>query len=107
MVYFTIRDELGEGQVSERVRVLINGKEVGTLTVNEYYPTSTVTVAVPDDGPYSYVLEATAVFKDDNQLREIVGMGQGLISVKNGNVYDLASSISGDTWLAHMEEVSR
>jgi hypothetical protein len=107
LVYFTVRDELGEGQVSEQVRILINGREMGTLTVNEHYQKATVTVTVPNDGDYSYVIEAIAVFREGDQLREINGVGQGTISVKNGNLYELASNITGGTWLAHMEYVEK
>lgn len=107
LIYFKIRDELGENQISEQVAILVNGREAGILTVNEYYPTSTLTVAVPHDGDYSYVLTAIAVFREeDGTQREINGAGQGIISAKNGDLfYELASSITGDTWLAHMEYV--
>jgi hypothetical protein len=50
MTSFTIRDHLGQGQVSEQVRILIDGRDVGTLAVNEHYPVGTITVTVPSDG---------------------------------------------------------
>jgi hypothetical protein len=106
-VTVTIRDELGDGQVSEQVRVLVNGDEAGTLTVNEHYPLSTLTVTVPREGQYSYILEARAVFanEDGSDMREIVGAGQGAINIRAGKTFELSSTMTGDTWLAHVQEV--
>jgi hypothetical protein len=105
-VTVTIRDALGDDQVSEQVRVLVNGEEAGTLTVNEHYPLSTLTVTVPTEGQYSYTLEARAVFVDeDGEMREIVGGGQGAINVRAGKTYELSSTLTGATWLAHVQEV--
>ncbi|HXH71541.1 MAG TPA: hypothetical protein VNI58_01835 [Mariprofundaceae bacterium] len=106
---FWLSDNLGQGQVSEQVRVLIDGKEVGTLTVNEQYPNSKIRITVPNIGRHNYDLEARAVFRDENgQLQEIFGVGQGSIIVSDGKKFELASTITGnDTWIAHMEEVSQ
>lgn len=105
-VVFYLRDELGEDQVSEQVRVLIDGSEVGTLTVNEHFPRSRIAVTVPSAGRYSYVLEATAVFRGANRKPyTIVGAGQGNISVSHGKTFELASTVTGDTWMAHVQEV--
>lgn len=106
-VTVTIRDALGDGQVSEQVRVLVNGDEAGTLTVNEHYPLSTLTVTVPKEGHYSYILEARAVFVDEDGggMREIVGAGQGAINIRAGKTFELSSTLTGDTWLAHVQEV--
>jgi hypothetical protein len=110
LVTFKIRDELGEGQVSEQVRVLLNGKEVGYLNVNQDYPASTISVSVPSEGVYSYVLEARAFFRDENkQEREFQGSGQGNIEVRKGKIFDLVGNINEDTWQwqAHLEEVEQ
>lgn len=106
-VTVTIRDELGDDQISEQVRVLVNGDEAGTLTVNEHYPSSTLTVTVPKEGQYSYTLEARAVFIDDdrNGMREIFGAGQGAINIRPGKTFELSGTRTGDTWLAHVQEV--
>jgi hypothetical protein len=106
-VTVTIRDALGDDQVSEQVRVLVNGNEMGMLTVNEHYPLSTLTVTVPKEGQYSYMLEARAVFVDEDGggAREIVGAGQGAINIRAGKTFELSSTLTGDTWLAHVEEV--
>jgi hypothetical protein len=105
-VTVTIRDSLGSNQISEQVRVLIDGDEAGTLTVNEHYPQSTLTVTVPKEGQYSYILEARAVFVDDDGgMRELVGAGQGAINIRAGKIFELSSTLTGDTWLAHVAEV--
>jgi hypothetical protein len=105
-VTVTIRDSLGSNQISEQVRVLIDGDEAGTLTVNEHYPQSTLTVTVPTEGQYSYILEARAVFvEEDGGMREMVGAGQGAINIRAGKTFELSSTLTGDTWLAHVSEV--
>src|SRR5260370_14892253 len=53
-VNFTISDDLGEEQVSEQVTVVLDGRNVGDLTVNEQYPSSTIPLTVPQEGRYSY-----------------------------------------------------
>ncbi len=109
LINFSITDQLGEGQVSEQVRVLIDGKEVGTLKVDSYYPKSTIAVSVPRSGRYSYDLEAIAIFRDENKkLYEIEGVGQGSINVNDGKVFELTAVITGSQmWLAKMEEVKK
>ena len=105
-VTVTLRDSLGDGQISEQVRVFVNGDEIGTLTVNDHYPSATLAVTVPKEGQYSYVLQARAVFADDeNGMRELPGGGQGVINIKAGKTYELCGTLTGDTWLAHLEEV--
>lgn len=107
-VTFSLLDELGEGQVSEQVRVLIDGRERGTLTVNDRFPSARIRIDVPKAGQYGYDLEATAQFRDANgQVYEIVGVGQGIVAVEDGKTYKLVSTLTGSTWIAHMEEVEK
>ena len=102
---FSIFDNLGEDQVSEQVRILIDGKEVGTLTVSEDYQYSGINVTVPTAGRHGYDLEATAKFRDeDGRIYTIIGGGQGSINVSAGKVFELTSTIIGSTWMARMEE---
>jgi hypothetical protein len=98
-VDFMIHDALGEDQVSEQITILIDGKSVGTLTVNEYHPNARITVTVPQSGRYSYTAEATAVFHINGRLHPYAGTGQGMIDVKPGKNFRLAGSMSGNTWL--------
>jgi hypothetical protein len=107
-VTFKIKDELGKGQFSEQVRIVINGKEAGYLTVNEDYPVSTISVSVPRAGQYSYVLEADALFHDKvevEKLNNYQGGGQGSIDVKEGKLFELVGAVAtGGVWQAHLEE---
>jgi hypothetical protein len=65
MVDLTLHDHLGEDQVSEQVTIHIDGRPIGTLTVNEYHPNAAIRVTVPKSGQYSYTAEAIAVFDID------------------------------------------
>jgi hypothetical protein len=104
-VNFTISDVLGDEQVSERMTVVIDGRNVGDLTVNEQYPRSTITVTVPQEGKYNYVLDTSAVFKGDNA--ELHGVGQGTIDVKPEKAFTARSCVNGNTWIATLMEGSR
>ena len=103
-VEFTLTDELGDGELSEQVTVLVDGKDVGNLTVNREYPNSRLLVAVASPGQHSYTAEATAVFDDQGTPVEYAGAGQGMINVQNGRNYSLRGSITGNTWLVSIEE---
>lgn len=103
-VDFKIYDQLGESQLSEQVSVLIDGKFVGTITVNEDYPNSVMNITVPSAGQHSYTLDAQAVFYDQGTAFEYSGAGQGMIDVSEGDEFDLAASISGSTWLVSLVE---
>lgn len=103
-VDFKIYDELGPSQISEQVTVLIDGRLVGTITVNEYYPSSVMNVTVPRSGQHSYTIEAQAVFYDQGQVFEYTGAGQGMIDVEEGKEFYLVATISGSTWLVSLVE---
>jgi len=103
-VEFTLTDELGSGEVSEQVVVLLNGKNIGNLTVDAAYPQTSMKVAEPAPGPYSYTVESTAIFLDGSNTVSYTGAGQGMINVQNGKVYSLRGSITGDTWFVSIEE---
>ena len=47
MVDFEITNQLGDGQVTEQVAVVIDGRSVGTLTVDVVHRTASLTVTVP------------------------------------------------------------
>ncbi|RZB28978.1 MAG: hypothetical protein AEth_01582 [Candidatus Argoarchaeum ethanivorans] len=98
-VDFTIYNSLGEGQISEQVTVVIDGKDVGTLTINEHYPNSRLKVTVPKPGQISYSLVSAAVFDINGELFEYNGVGQGIITVEQGKDFSLYGSVSGNTWL--------
>lgn len=103
-VDFVLTDQLGQGEVSEQVTVLVDGRNVGNLTVNQDYPDSKMTVTVAQAGQHSYTAEATAVFNADGNLIEYTGVGQGMIDVEPGQTYSLRGSVSGNTWLVSIEQ---
>lgn len=105
MVHFTIRDEVGETQVSEQVKITLDERIVGTITVDPIHRVSEISVSVPHEGPYTYHLSVNAVFLSGEQQVEYSGVGSGTINVKAGKVYNLAGQISGNTWQAWLEEV--
>lgn len=97
-------DDLGQGEISEQVTVLIDGKNVGNLTVNGDYPHSSLRVSVNTPGNHSYTAEAAAVFNVQGYPMQYAGVGQGMIDVEPGKTYTLRGSISGNTWLVSLEE---
>jgi len=103
-VEFFLTDQLGEDEISEQVTVLIDGKNVGNLTVSQSYPNAQLRVTVPQPGQHSYAAEATAVFDDNGDTFEYTGAGQGMINVRAGKIYSLRGSVSGNTWLVSVEE---
>jgi hypothetical protein len=106
-VEFTLTDHLGEEQISEQVTVLIDGKDVGNLTVNRQYPNSRLLVMVANPGQHSYSVESTAVFYIQGTPVRYTGAGQGIINVENGRSYSLRGSITGNTWLVSLLDEGR
>ncbi len=97
-------DDLGQGEISEHVSVLIDGKNVGNLTVNGDYPHSSLRISVDKPGQHSYTAEAAAVFNVQGVPVQYAGAGQGMIDVQPGKTYSLRGSITGDTWLVSLEQ---
>jgi hypothetical protein len=102
-INFTINNNLGTemGQVSEQVGVSINGRSVGTITVNRNYPTSTLTVTVPKPGQYTYTANARAVFTNG---QEYTCAGQGNIDVIGGKKFNLIANVGGNTCSIALQE---
>jgi hypothetical protein len=103
-VDFSLTDQLGDGELSEQVTVLVDGKNVGNLTVNDEYPSSQLRVTVPEAGPHSYTAEATAIFNVEGDRVQYTGAGQGMINVQQGKTYSLRGSMTGNEWLVSLEE---
>ncbi len=105
LVYFTIRNQLGEAQISEQVRVIIDDKPVGSITVSSVHPSSEISIAIPQEGRYSYQLSVTAYFLDEKgNPFEYSGLGSGYINVYSGKVFSITGQIIGNTWQAWLEE---
>jgi hypothetical protein len=97
-------DDLGQGEISEQVTVLIDGKNVGNLTVNGDYPHSSLRINVSKPGQHSYTAEAAAVFNVNGYPMQYSGAGQGMIDIESGRTYSLRGSITGNTWLVSLEQ---
>ncbi len=95
-VDFTIRDNLGSDQVAEEVTVLIDGRNVGTLRVDQNNRTAELPVSVSSGpGRYSYTAASDTILRNGRRLS---GTGQGTIDVRDGKVFELQASFSGNTW---------
>lgn len=94
---FRIRDELGPNQLSEQVTVVVDGRRVGDLTVNENYPTSELEVTVEEPGRHDYTVSVSSLeLAEDGTVVERDGTGQGSIVVEEGAAFQIAYSESGD-----------
>jgi hypothetical protein len=103
-VEFTLIDDLGQGEVSEQVSILIDGKDVGNLTVSQDYPHCKIMVTVPHSGQHSYTVEATTIFSDAQGRFRYNGAGQGMIDVQRGKTYSLRGSITGNTLFVSLKQ---
>jgi hypothetical protein len=56
----TITDELGPDQVSEQLRVFLDGEDVGVVRVDEQSPKARLTVTVAKVGRHDYRTETTS-----------------------------------------------
>lgn len=98
---FTITDQLGEDQITEQVSVVIDGRSVGTLTVDVVHPTASLTVTVPTAGLYQYKLDSTTIYEtDDGGGVKYTGTGNGQIQVSAGRSFALVGELVGDRTLA-------
>jgi hypothetical protein len=96
-VDFTITDQLGEGQVAERVEVQVDGRMVGTLNIDEVHPMASITVTVPRAGSYPYELRSvTYVQYDDGTYGELYGAGNGQIEVSASKSFALVGQLLDD-----------
>jgi hypothetical protein len=95
-VRFVIRDDLGENQISEQVTVVLDGRRVGSLTVNADYPTSDLEVSVDDAGRHDYTLAVSSleVAEDGSYVERDAG-GQGTITAETGTSFSVSFSESG------------
>ena len=89
-VKFKLVDNLdvAAGQVSEDVKVYIDGKLVADLSVNQSNLTDSTTVEVPKPGNYSYSLSSQVYVNQYGQLYPIQASGEGVIKVSEGSVFE-------------------
>lgn len=103
-VIFKIHDQLYQGQLEVATVVLIDGKNVGTVSLNPSSPESTLKVTVPKVGKYSYTLYSVAVQSHNGTAVRIAGNGQGMINVDNNDFFFLRGQLSGNTWVISLEK---
>jgi hypothetical protein len=96
-VHFTVRDELVAPQISEQVTLILDGRRVGDLTVNEAYPTSELEVSVDEPGRHDYTLGVSTLELDESgAVVERDGSGQGTVMVEQGASYHVEYAEGGD-----------
>jgi hypothetical protein len=104
-VHVALTDELGEGQVSEQVSVVFDGRNVGDLKVDADYPTAQLEITLPQAGRYDYTLASdTQELADDGRQNEITGSGTGSVLVADGDQFDVEMADNGlarDVTLVH------
>jgi hypothetical protein len=102
-VDFTVVDQLGELQITEQITVQIDGRKVGTLTVDTVHETSELTVTVPEPGRYDYTLESQTMFDHDGEPVEIPGYGTGEIDVKDGSSFSVVYEFGEEALVLSLE----
>lgn len=106
-ITFRIENVLGEGQLSEHVRVYVNGEVLGTVTVSEYHRSAEVCVPVRAAGRYSYQLTGDCVYRgDDGATVKAQGMSEGYLDVQANATYLLTGELAGSQWRARIEKKS-
>jgi len=99
-----IRDHLAADQISEDVRILIDSREAGRLSLDQQHTAEVVPLEVAAPGQHSYVLEvSTMVRKSRGQPERKQYVGQGTFTVSADQVFRLAADRTGDGWAVHLE----
>lgn len=81
-----VENELAAGQISERIRVFIDGKHAGVLSVDRRSPKARLTVIVSRPGEHSYRLESSRQLEGKSPSRrtsrgEVVIDGTGPLAL--------------------------
>lgn len=99
-----IRDHLAADQISEDVRILIDSREAGRLTLDQEHTASVIPVEVAMPGQHSYVVEVDATIRSDGGKAERKRyVGQGTFMVSADKVFRLAADRTGNGWLVRLE----
>ena len=77
------------------------------MSLDEKNPNNEMTVTLPQEGEYSYTIETKGLFKKENSTVELNGAGQGKISVIDNDFYELASNVTGSTWLVDLRRLDK
>jgi hypothetical protein len=92
---FSIHDLLVESMVSDRTLVEIDGKVVGTLTVDQSRPRDNLTIEVSKPGPHTYALMSITVYDTAGGPRQFSGHGTGTIDVHPGRSFSVNHEFHG------------
>jgi hypothetical protein len=68
-VKVTVSNELGPDQVSEEIRVFLDGRDVGVVRVDEQSPKASLTVTVAKTGRHDYRTESTSQLKGQKPVK--------------------------------------
>lgn len=101
-IEFYIRDHLAADQISEDVRVLIDSREAGRLSVDKDHLISVLPVTVSEPGQHQYTLEVTALMSKGRARMQRVG--QGTFVAAQGKTFRLTGGRTGDAGAVRMEE---
>ncbi len=99
-----IRDHLAADQISENVRILIDMREAGRLTLDQENTASVIPVDLSAPGSHSYVLEVKSVFRKERghpEQREYVG--RGTFTARTDKVFRLAADRTGNGMEVRLE----
>jgi hypothetical protein len=96
-VRVAIVDELGSGQVSERIRVFLDGRDLGVVKVDRQTPKARLIATVPAAGRYDYVLQAVRQLQG-HQPTKISNKGDVVIDGESSRL-DMFSDSEGKSFL--------
>jgi hypothetical protein len=99
-VKITVSDKLEYSQVEKQVRVLIDGKVVGTLLLDKKNERDSLTVNLPGKGSYGYRIEAHGVFENARGYgtHEHVCRDQGTLVVNGEKEFSFMSQHGDNEW---------
>jgi hypothetical protein len=102
-----VDNKLADAQESEEVRILLDGKEVGTLSIDSNNTLSTLVVDGASPGVHGYTLLVTMVVSDgDGNKGTLRANGMGTINVSDGKIFRVRGNWDGKSWLPYLEESS-
>ncbi len=106
-IHFIIKDEMSKEEILDRyegqTKVHIDGKLVGTITVNPSFPKSSIIVSMPK-GRYNYVVETSANLNENGSIININCIGDGQIDADSGKEYLITGRYDGNKCLLWLEQ---
>lgn len=108
-VYFTIQDEIRAEDISNgyegQTTVHIDGRSVGTITVNPSFPKSSITVSMQKKGRYKYVVETSAHLNNNENATIVNCIGDGEIDVDSGKAYQVEGRYDGNKCILWLNQI--